>query len=332
MRRVARHLFTLCSAASLLLCAAACVLGVRNRDRPDGSADQISARNPRTGDRLTLRCEPGGLVLLAPPTLATGVPVTRAPDGQTAESIVASLSDADVKWGVAVGFRWPIVNGRRVKKPAAWKDGPYPLKRVRPLLAGTSFAYPVRRGTTGFPEREVLPPLLRALEDPARAPAAHVLLATLSGRDGTTWQPRWPDPFEAEQDSWEARPDGSYVQVFAGLRAGLTVDPKAPVGEESTPGGRLRHYRCVARVDPAQWPGIRAAWHRRLDVPVASAAYGSLAAGAAALPLAWLASRTWRRMARRHLVRSGRCPACGYDLRASAGRCPECGAAAVSPP
>jgi len=30
MRRLARHLFTLCSAASLLLCAAVCVLWVRS--------------------------------------------------------------------------------------------------------------------------------------------------------------------------------------------------------------------------------------------------------------------------------------------------------------
>ena len=37
----------------------------------------------------------------------------------------------------------------------------------------------------------------------------------------------------------------------------------------------------------------------------------------------------WRR---RRLVRrvvAGRCPACGYDLRATPGRCPECGRAAA---
>jgi hypothetical protein len=42
----------------------------------------------------------------------------------------------------------------------------------------------------------------------------------------------------------------------------------------------------------------------------------------AVLPTAWLVSA---RRARHHRNRPGRCPACGYDLRASPDRCPECG-------
>lgn len=54
-----------------------------------------------------------------------------------------------------------------------------------------------------------------------------------------------------------------------------------------------------------------------------------LAAVAFPAPLLWLARRRHDRHERAR-ARDGLCPACGYDLRASAGRCPECGAAARS--
>jgi hypothetical protein len=43
----------------------------------------------------------------------------------------------------------------------------------------------------------------------------------------------------------------------------------------------------------------------------------------ALLPAGWL----WSRDNRRRRRAAGRCPACGYDLRATPARCPECGAA-----
>jgi primosomal protein N' len=47
-----------------------------------------------------------------------------------------------------------------------------------------------------------------------------------------------------------------------------------------------------------------------------------------ALPFAILPCRFLIRKLRIHRrARSGRCLACGYDLRASKDRCPECGAA-----
>src|SRR4051794_6865758 len=52
----------------------------------------------------------------------------------------------------------------------------------------------------------------------------------------------------------------------------------------------------------------------------------ALAAGA--LPGLWCARR-WRRWRR---TRSGLCPACGYDLRATPGRCPECGTVPTAAP
>jgi hypothetical protein len=41
------------------------------------------------------------------------------------------------------------------------------------------------------------------------------------------------------------------------------------------------------------------------------------------LPIGWL----FAALRRRRLLNQGRCPACGYDLRASKDRCPECGKA-----
>jgi hypothetical protein len=50
--------------------------------------------------------------------------------------------------------------------------------------------------------------------------------------------------------------------------------------------------------------------------------YWSLCAGFAVVsPLPWLAGAAGRRRRRA----ANRCPACGYDLRATPGRCPECG-------
>jgi hypothetical protein len=39
-----------------------------------------------------------------------------------------------------------------------------------------------------------------------------------------------------------------------------------------------------------------------------------------------VAMAVWHLHDRRSRLAGGRCPSCGYDLRASLGRCPECGA------
>lgn len=74
---------------------------------------------------------------------------------------------------------------------------------------------------------------------------------------------------------------------------------------------------------PAPWNEIGFAsfsgrTHSSVTVP-----YWFLALLTAVLPTARLVGRARRR----RLVRAGRCPTCGYDLRGSPRRCPECGAA-----
>jgi hypothetical protein len=75
-------------------------------------------------------------------------------------------------------------------------------------------------------------------------------------------------------------------------------------------GGRVLYPDGVLRVMDRQrafWVGEGPAW---------------MLSAALMMPLAW---RGWQRRRRNNRARAGRCPDCGYDLRATPARCPECG-------
>ena len=89
-------------------------------------------------------------------------------------------------------------------------------------------------------------------------------------------------------------------------------------------------------VDPGDiwidWERAGFAWYewftpdKRNGVAMGVAPLWSIAAATLVLPLAWTTLRLRSCIRRRRNERSGLCPACGYDLRASPQRCPECGA------
>lgn len=149
----------------------------------------------------------------------------------------------------------------------------------------------------------VVRPLLDALADPRRFFGAHVLLAARCG----PLVPIRADPR-----------GGRFVGTFDGMEVdfGSEAEWQRIDTLDETP---------LQAASPASIPALRRQWADRLAVPEAAVPLWALAAAFAVLPVARLTSAVRGRTRRR----SGRCRACGYDLRASPGRCPECGAAAA---
>jgi len=62
--------------------------------------------------------------------------------------------------------------------------------------------------------------------------------------------------------------------------------------------------------------------YRRYSMTIVTIPYWAICALGLLAPLLW-----WMRFGRGWRVKAGRCPSCGYDLRATPQRCPECGRA-----
>jgi hypothetical protein len=266
------------------------------------------------GDRYTLTSAAGRVGVNGPPPEATDPQVRRA-----AREVVAAMRNDQVYW--TAEFR----KGDRYG-PACVIVNP-----AEPLLHT-----PTDQVDSQFAPDDVARPLLDALEDPDRFVSAHALLfrrRTPGARQPGFQLPSNAVPGPGVLDN-ESCPHGNHhrepwVELDHG---GLPVTLRRWMEGDRAPvmGLDIDCHPMVGDPDATRFVAVRDAWHRRLDVQVASVPHWELAAGTGVLPLVWLGRSVRRGLARRAFRRLGRCRACGYDLRASPGRCPECGA--VPPP
>ena len=299
-----RRLLNTLTALSLLLCVAVGALWARSRR--GGKHFSFVAR----GDRYTFTSADGVIALRgAPPPSAD--PRTR----EAARAGVTALHNDQVRWFACF---WGTTFG----------DG------ISVASPNTRWRSEAQRLEDGFAAADLARPLLAALEDPDRFIAAHVLLALKYDGVEVFLNTR-PLP---EEGRYLGRCDddknGAYEKSpwLEADYAGLTVTfPRWTGSWVATNRGDWSH-EVAADVEPQRMRAAREQWHRRLDVPLGSARHATLTAAAAVLPLVRFGTILRRRRSARNRRGAGRCPACGYDLRATPGRCPECGTMAQSPP
>ena len=287
------RLFNFLSAASLV--TAVYVAGVwffstEDRDR---------LRVPTPWGRYTLESYQRRLRLSGPPAPPPGA------DERKGWEVVARLSNHHLRW-----------EQHRLVSPGRTQI----LRIVVEPAEGTA-AWEVKLGPSaaGIYTR----PLLKALDDPHKFMAAHVLLRAV------TAAPPWggtPPPWGGVAGA-ELRSGGKAFCWYDGMGLEL-LQPDAVEAQIGGVGSGavtsvFRHGTGASwRVDPAQREALADLWHERLDARLGPAvSHGWVVGAAMVLPGVWLAR--WRRRAWREA--SGRCVRCGYDLCESPERCPECG-------
>jgi hypothetical protein len=285
MRRLARHIFTLVSALSLLLCVAVVALWMRSHD----SSDRMSRILNR--DRYTLRSEQGRLTLFSPPRVRIATQPLQNISTEADDRVEAIISRMD---------------NRQLVWEAAQTDAGM-LQKIQTFAHPDEQVCDLWKTNLGRPGKTI-PLLLRALERPEQFAIAHLLLGQRLGIAATEIKQQQP---------------GSALYTSDGLR--FAIRAEAPQMGGPTFSLEVDAQWCSAQIDVTQLPAMREQWHRRLDVPLVSVRYCWLLGGLLALPITGYGALLRRRLLARSRLRYRQCCRCGYDLRASPERCPECG-------
>lgn len=274
-----------------------CILGVMILACPLALAmlwaASYGSRVPRTtfslaADRFQLRWERGQLHLYRIPRRYVG------PGAQIAATWIQQRSNEEIEWDLVMastdsGIR-VVSNSPRFSRPlASWPQAP--------------------GGVDASAVRDVL---LEALDDPKRFAFAHVVLCDVANPSF-----RVPGVVESTGDTVRINYRGLHIDVRPDWpepqRVGNRVVPSFPRVRCQRPGS--------VRFDVADLPALRRQWHEHFGVRCGRVPL-SIPMALSGLPLAGWGFRRWVRWRR---YREGKCPRCGYDLRASRTLCPECG-------
>jgi hypothetical protein len=119
-----------------------------------------------------------------------------------------------------------------------------------------------------------------------------------------------------------AEEDGLLTQHLLNVFAALSLVLLLVIGQSSA---TLMSYNHGEFYTLGGWRSPALRWLVWRAHPVELTVQVTVLLALAACPLLWLVALVRRQLTRRRRLRSGHCPWCGYDLRASPDRCTECG-------